>query len=224
MPNSLLPKTTWVEIRRLYEQGGKSAPDLAAAFSISRPSITKRIQRECWKVGALPPEADPALDPLREGVKSNLIDLATGKAIEVLAQTGGLDSLGRSQAQSMLNQARLSERFEAMAERSLARAERLAADPEADLDMVLAAERTAARVAKDSIGTSRTVSGLKPGQGSLDMTGGLNPAAPAGAAPATAPADDDLEEKPPTILTPGLRIAFWSAPKPEPPPPAEATA
>jgi hypothetical protein len=222
MPNSLLPKTTWVEIRRLYEQGGKSAPDLAAAFSISRPSITKRIQREGWKVGALPPEADPALDPIREGVKSNLIDLATGKAIDVLARSGGLDELGRSSAQSMLVQARLNTKFEEMADRELAFSKKLAEDPKTDPLLRLAAARTAARITKDAIGTSRTVSGLKPGQGSLDMTGGINPTAPAGTAPATAPTDDELEEKPPAILTPGLRIAFYSVPKPEPPP-AEAT-
>lgn len=105
MPDGDGPKTKrgrtvsdeeWAAAKALYETGGvTNVSELARRTGISRNALMRRIREEQWAANG------QAKEQLAAQAQSNVIDIATGKAIEALGGEKALEALAHEAATSI---------------------------------------------------------------------------------------------------------------------------
>lgn len=90
-PRGLTPER-WAEVRKAYESGESEAA-LSKRFSVDRKTIRARKIKECWIPHASPQVGESEAKAIRTLATSNVIDIATGRAIDKMEQNGEIDGL-----------------------------------------------------------------------------------------------------------------------------------
>jgi len=92
-----LTSDQWVEVRAAYEAGA-SILGLSQKWGVARTTIIAHRDTEAWTIQPQPTGVGPSLADrrrVRDQTQAKVIDLASRRAVEVMTQTGQIDSLAK---------------------------------------------------------------------------------------------------------------------------------
>lgn len=99
-PKRGLSSEQWLEVRKAYE-AGESVSALSKRFKIRRPTIDGRIRREGWTVQPTV-QVHGTAKAIQQRAQSKVIDIATGKAIDSLVESGAISGVAEAVAEELI--------------------------------------------------------------------------------------------------------------------------
>ena len=88
-------------MRKAYE-AGTSEVNLALKFHVDRKTIRSRKRKECWTTQATPQVGKAEQRIVQERAQSKVIDIATGKAIASMVESGAIGNVAEAVAEELI--------------------------------------------------------------------------------------------------------------------------